>query len=115
MPGRSVLQWDESDCEETGMVKIDLLGLGMVAVLQECSEICAQRGQPVDYARIPKEDPAVFQMLSAWPCPRSQCPFPSRRQRDSRRRRRRPWVGAECRQIFWLGRKERRWKEGLRR
>lgn len=63
MPNRSVLQWDKTDCEEMGMVKIDLLGLGMVAVLQDCAEICAQRGQPVDYARIPKDDPAVFQML----------------------------------------------------
>ncbi len=63
MPGRSVLQWDKSDCEDMGMVKIDLLGLGMVAVLQDCAEICSQRGQPVDYARIPKDDPVVFQML----------------------------------------------------
>ena len=65
MPDRSVLQWDKSDCEDLGMVKIDLLGLGMVAVLQDCAEICAQRGQPVDYARIPKDDPAVFEMLGA--------------------------------------------------
>ena len=65
MPNRSVLQWDKSDCEDMGMVKIDLLGLGMVAVLQDCAEICAQRGQPVDYARIPKDDPAVFEMLGA--------------------------------------------------
>ena len=65
MPDRSVLQWDKSDCEDMGMVKIDLLGLGMVAVLQDSAEICARRGQPVDYARIPKDDPAVFEMLGA--------------------------------------------------
>lgn len=63
MPNRSVLQWDKSDCEDLGLVKIDLLGLGMMAVLQDTAEVCAQRGQPVDFARIPKDDPAVFEML----------------------------------------------------
>ena len=63
MPGRSVLQWDKSDCEDMGMVKIDLLGLGMMAALQDALEICAGRGQPVDLARIPKDDPAVFKLL----------------------------------------------------
>ena len=65
MPGRSVLQWDKSDCEDMGMVKIDLLGLGMMAVLQDSLEICAQRGQPVDLARLPKDDPATFKLIQA--------------------------------------------------
>ena len=63
MPGRSVLQWDKSDCEDMRIVKIDLLGLGMMAVLQDTLEICAQRGQPVDLAHIPKDDPATFKLL----------------------------------------------------
>jgi error-prone DNA polymerase len=63
MPDRSVLQWDKSDCEDMGMVKIDLLGLGMMAVLQDSLEICAQRGQPVDLARLPKDDPATFKLI----------------------------------------------------
>ena len=63
MPGRSVLQWDKSDCEDMGMVKIDLLGLGMMAVLQDCLEICGRRGRPVDLARLPKDDPAAFAMI----------------------------------------------------
>ncbi|HVU17533.1 MAG TPA: error-prone DNA polymerase [Candidatus Didemnitutus sp.] len=63
MPGRSVLQWDKSDCEDMGLVKIDLLGLGMMAVLQDSLEICAERGQPVDLARIPKDDPATFKLI----------------------------------------------------
>ncbi len=63
MPGRSVLQWDKSDCEDMGIVKVDLLGLGMMAVLQDTLEICAQRGQPVDLARIPKDDPATFKII----------------------------------------------------
>lgn len=63
MPGRTVLQWDKTDCEELGLVKIDLLGLGMLAALQEAARICAERKEPVDFARIPKDDPAVFRMM----------------------------------------------------
>ena len=63
MPGRSVLQWDKSDCEDMGIVKVDLLGLGMMAVLQDTLEICAQRGEPVDLARMPKDDPATFKLI----------------------------------------------------
>jgi len=63
MPGRTVLQWDKSDCEDMGMVKVDLLGLGMMAVLQDTLEVCARRGQPVDLARIPKDDPATFALI----------------------------------------------------
>ena len=63
MPGRTVLQWDKSDCEDMGIIKIDLLGLGMVAVLEEASQICAQRNDPIDYARIPKDDPEVFKLM----------------------------------------------------
>ena len=63
MPGRSVLQWDKSDCEDIGIVKVDLLGLGMMAVLQETIRICSRRGQDVDLATIPKDDPASFRMM----------------------------------------------------
>jgi error-prone DNA polymerase len=63
MPGRSVLQWDKNDIEDMGLLKVDLLGLGMMAALQDAVEISARRGQPVDLARIPKDDPAVYRML----------------------------------------------------
>jgi error-prone DNA polymerase len=63
MPERSVLQWDKTDCEDMRMVKIDLLGLGMMAVLQDALEICAQRGRPVDLAQLPQDDPATFKMI----------------------------------------------------
>ena len=63
MPGRSVLQWDKSDIEDMGLLKVDLLGLGMMASLQDAIEICAGRGQPIDLARIPKDDPAVFKLM----------------------------------------------------
>jgi error-prone DNA polymerase len=63
MPGRSVLQWDKNDIEDMGLLKVDLLGLGMMAALQDAVEICARRGQPVDLARLPKDDPAVFRLM----------------------------------------------------
>lgn len=62
MPGRTVLQWDKSDIEDMKMIKIDLLGLGMMAVLSDAVEISEKRGQPLDFARIPKDDPATFKM-----------------------------------------------------
>ncbi len=63
MPGRTVVQWDKDDCEDMGIVKIDLLGLGMLAAMEHALDIRARRGQPVDLATIPKDDPAVFEML----------------------------------------------------
>ncbi len=54
MPGRVVAQWDKDDCEDLGIIKVDLLGLGMMAVLQDAVEICQARGRPVDLARIPE-------------------------------------------------------------
>ena len=63
MPGRTVVQWDKDDCEDMGIVKIDLLGLGMLAAMEHALEIRARRGQAVDLATIPKDDPAVFEML----------------------------------------------------
>jgi error-prone DNA polymerase len=36
MPGRTVVQWDKEDCADLGMIKVDLLGLGMMAVLKDC-------------------------------------------------------------------------------
>jgi error-prone DNA polymerase len=63
MPGRVVAQWDKDDCEDLGIIKVDLLGLGMMAALQDSLEICQARGRPVDLSRIPKDDPATFALL----------------------------------------------------
>jgi error-prone DNA polymerase len=63
MSGRTVIQWDKDDCEDLGIVKVDLLGLGMMAALQDAIEICDQRGHPVDLAKLPKDDPATYDML----------------------------------------------------
>jgi len=63
MPGRVVVQWDKDDCEELGIVKVDFLGLGMMAVLQECLHRCSRRGGPADLAAIPTDDPATFDAM----------------------------------------------------
>ncbi|RME68621.1 MAG: DNA polymerase III subunit alpha [Verrucomicrobia bacterium] len=65
MPGRSVAQWDKDDCEDMGIVKVDLLGLGMMAVLQDTLVLTRERGRPVDLAHIPRDDPQTFALLQA--------------------------------------------------
>jgi len=67
MPGRVVAQWDKDDCEDLGIVKVDLLGLGMMSVMQDAFELCRQRERPdrsgLDLAHIPKDDPATFEIM----------------------------------------------------
>jgi error-prone DNA polymerase len=89
MPGRVVIQWDKDDCAEMGIVKVDLLGLGMMAVLQDAIELvnstgggeadaetrsavdqqnsassCLRSSSPAfDLAHIPPDDPAVYALL----------------------------------------------------
>lgn len=63
MPGRVVAQWDKNDCEEMGIIKVDLLGLGMMAVMQDSLEMCGKRGHPIDLATIPADDPATYDLL----------------------------------------------------
>ena len=65
MPGRVVAQWDKDDCEDLGIIKVDLLGLGMMAAMQDSIEMCAARGRAVDLATIPKDDAATFDLLCA--------------------------------------------------
>src|SRR5450432_1102673 len=63
MPGRVVAQWDKDDCEDLGIVKVDLLGLGMMSVMQDTFELCRERGRPLDLAHIPNDDAATFEMM----------------------------------------------------
>jgi len=64
MPGRVVVQWDKDDCADMGIVKVDLLGLGMMAVLEECLELIPKHyGKPVDLAQLPPDDPPVYETL----------------------------------------------------
>ena len=63
MPGRVVAQWDKDDCEDLGIVKVDLLGLGMMSVMQDALELCRERGRPLDLAHIPKNDEKTFEIM----------------------------------------------------
>jgi error-prone DNA polymerase len=82
MPGRVVVQWDKDDCADMGIVKVDLLGLGMMAVLQDAIALVnenegpevqgaphqapphpAPRTRLFDLAHLPPNDPAVYQLL----------------------------------------------------
>src|SRR5438552_772477 len=63
MPGRVVAQWDKDDCEDLGIVKVDLLGLGMMSVMQDALELCRERGRPLDLAHIPKNDEKTFDIM----------------------------------------------------
>jgi error-prone DNA polymerase len=57
MPGRTVVQWDKEDCADMGIIKVDLLGLGMMAVLKDCLELIpAYYGERVDLAQLPQDD-----------------------------------------------------------
>ncbi|HEV2056474.1 MAG TPA: error-prone DNA polymerase [Methylomirabilota bacterium] len=63
MPGRSVVQWDKDDCAVMGMIKVDLLGLGMMALLEDAFGMIRRRGGRVDLAHLPPDDPTVYAML----------------------------------------------------
>jgi len=64
MPGRVVIQWDKDDCEDLGIIKVDLLGLGMMAVLQDAVTLTHDRpGRGVDLAHIDKEDKETFALM----------------------------------------------------
>jgi error-prone DNA polymerase len=64
MPGRSVLQWDKDDCAAIGLVKFDLLGLGMLSALHYAIDLVAEhKGVEVDLARLDLSEPAVYEML----------------------------------------------------
>jgi len=57
MPGRTVVQWDKEDCADLGIIKVDLLGLGMMAVLEDCVELIPKHyGDDIDIANLPDDD-----------------------------------------------------------
>jgi error-prone DNA polymerase len=64
MPGRVVVQWDKEDCADMGIIKVDLLGLGMMAVLEDSIHLIRQDyHEEVDLAHLPAEDPVVYSTL----------------------------------------------------
>jgi error-prone DNA polymerase len=64
MPGRVVVQWDKEDCTDMGIVKVDLLGLGMMAVLEDSLKIINQDyAEEIDLGCLPANDPVVYDAL----------------------------------------------------
>jgi error-prone DNA polymerase len=64
MEDRTVIQWDKDDAAWMGLVKFDLLGLGMLAALQHCFDLIHEAtGELWTLETIPKEEPAVYDML----------------------------------------------------
>jgi error-prone DNA polymerase len=64
MPGRVVVQWDKEDCADMGIVKVDLLGLGMMAVLEDSLKLIRDHyAEEVDLAKLPVDDKEVYETL----------------------------------------------------
>jgi error-prone DNA polymerase len=64
MENRTVLQWDKDDCARTGLVKFDLLGLGMLSALHGCFDLIRENYDvELTLDTIPHEDPKVYDML----------------------------------------------------
>jgi error-prone DNA polymerase len=64
MPGRVVVQWDKEDCADLGLIKVDLLGLGMMAVLEDCLKLVRKHWrEEIDLGRLPADDPEVYKTL----------------------------------------------------
>ncbi|NMG71250.1 error-prone DNA polymerase [Parazoarcus communis] len=65
MSGRTVLQWDKDDLDTLGLLKVDVLALGMLSALRRALDLVSQwRGRPMSLANIPRESDAVYQMVS---------------------------------------------------
>ena len=64
MPERVVVQWDKDDCTDMGIIKVDLLGLGMMAVLEDSIRLIRDDyKEEVDLAHLPQDDPKVYSTL----------------------------------------------------
>jgi error-prone DNA polymerase len=64
MPGRVVVQWDKEDCADLGLIKVDLLGLGMMAALEDCLRLIRNHWrEEIDLGRLPADDPKVYETL----------------------------------------------------
>jgi len=65
MPGRVVIQWDKEDCADLGIIKVDLLGLGMLAAIEEMIPLIeTHERKHVDLAHLPQDDKLVYKMLN---------------------------------------------------
>jgi error-prone DNA polymerase len=65
MPERTVIQWDKDDLDMVGLLKVDVLALGMLSALRRCFDLLQRhRGRHLTLATIPSEDPATYAMIS---------------------------------------------------
>lgn len=64
MPERSIIQWDKDDLDAVGLLKVDVLALGMLSAIHRCLDLVGQRrGRPLRLQDIPPEDPATYDMV----------------------------------------------------
>ncbi len=64
MPGRSVIQWDKDDLDILGLLKVDILALGMLSAIRRALTLVGDKlGQPLALHQVPAEDPATYAML----------------------------------------------------
>ena len=64
MPGRVVVQWDKDDCAALGLIKVDLLGLGMMAVLKDSIGLIRDHyKEEIDIAQLPQDCPDVYDTI----------------------------------------------------
>ncbi|CAM8668850.1 error-prone DNA polymerase [Comamonadaceae bacterium] len=64
MPDRSVIQWDKDDLDAVGLLKVDVLALGMLSAIRRCLHLIGQwRGTPLRMQDVPAEDPATYAMI----------------------------------------------------
>ncbi len=66
MEGRQIVQWDKDSCSDAGLLKIDLLGLGMLSAVERCvDEVARTRDESLDLSRIPFDDEKTFESIRA--------------------------------------------------
>lgn len=63
MAGRTVIQWDKDDLEALGLLKVDVLSLGMLTAIRKALALVGERGGPARLAEVPPECPEVYRML----------------------------------------------------
>jgi len=64
MVDRSIIQWDKDDLDTVGLLKVDVLALGMLSAIHRCLDLIGQwRGKPLRLQDIPAEDPATYDMI----------------------------------------------------
>jgi error-prone DNA polymerase len=64
MEGRTVIEWDKDDLEALGLLKVDVLALGMLSAIRRALQMVSQRrGEPFGMERVPAEDPVTYEMI----------------------------------------------------